>query len=90
VDSEVNVRALSAFFADPGQTRDVLIELGVPGGRCGCRSGDDALALAQRVSDLPGLRLRGLELYEGVLLGDDPQPHVEALVLQGAALSCRM
>lgn len=90
VDSEVNVRALSAFFADRGQTLDVLIELGVPGGRCGCRSVDDALALAQRVSDLPGLRLRGLELYEGVLHGDDPQPQVEALLQQAAALACRM
>ncbi|HGU6525395.1 TPA: amino acid deaminase [Klebsiella pneumoniae] len=90
VDSEVNVRTLSAFFADQGQTLDVLIELGVPGGRCGCRSVDDALALAQRVSDLPGLRLRGLELYEGVLHGDDPQPQVEALLQQAAALACRM
>lgn len=80
------MRALSAFFADQGQTLDVLIELGVPGGRCGCRSVDDALALAQRVSDLPGLRLRGLELYEGVLHGDDPQPQVEALLQQAAAL----
>lgn len=68
----------------------MLIELGVPGGRCGCRSVDDALALAQRVSDLPGLRLRGLELYEGVLHGDDPQPQVEALLQQAAALACRM
>lgn len=90
VDSEVNVRALSTFFADQGQTLDVLIELGVPGGRCGCRSVNDALALAQRVSDLPGLRLRGLELYEGVLHGDDPQPQVEALLQQAAALACRM
>ena len=32
VDSEVNVRALSTFFADRGQTLDVLIELGVPAG----------------------------------------------------------
>lgn len=84
------MRALSTFFADQGQTLDVLIELGVPGGRCGCRSVNDALALAQRVSDLPGLRLRGLELYEGVLHGDDPQPQVEALLQQAAALACRM
>lgn len=53
VDSESNVRTLSAFFADRGQTLDVLIELGVPGGRCGCRSVDDALALANLVSGLP-------------------------------------
>ncbi|MGM1328831.1 amino acid deaminase, partial [Klebsiella michiganensis] len=41
-------------------------------------------------ADLPGLKLRGLELYEGVLHGDDPQPQVEALLRQAADLACRM
>lgn len=68
----------------------MLIELGVPGGRCGCRSVEDALALAQAAAELPGLTLRGLELYEGVLHGDDPQPQVEALLRQAADLACRM
>lgn len=90
VDSEANARTLSAFFSPRQQTLDVLIELGVPGGRCGCRSVEDALALAQLVADLPGLTLRGLELYEGVLHGDDPQPQVEALLQQAATLACRM
>ncbi|WP_434666248.1 amino acid deaminase [Klebsiella sp. B345] len=90
VDSAANARALSAFFSARQQTLDVLIELGVPGGRCGCRSVEDALALAQLVADLPGLTLRGLELYEGVLHGDDPQPQVEALLQQAATLACRM
>lgn len=90
VDSAANARALSAFFSTRQQTLDVLIELGVPGGRCGCRSVEDALALAQLVADLPGLTLRGLELYEGVLHGDDPQPQVEALLQQAATLACRM
>ncbi|MFK3705344.1 amino acid deaminase [Klebsiella sp. NPDC088457] len=90
VDSLANARTLSAFFNARQQTLDVLIELGVPGGRCGCRSVDDARALAQAVGDLPGLKLRGLELYEGVLHGDDPQPQVEALLQQAAALACQM
>lgn len=90
VDGEANARTLSAFFSARQQTLDVLIELGVPGGRCGCRSVKDALALAQLVADLPGLTLRGLELYEGVLHGDDPQPQVEALLQQAATLACRM
>ncbi|VDR29969.1 D-threonine aldolase [Raoultella terrigena] len=90
IDSLANARALSAFFAERRQTLDVLIELGVPGGRCGCRSVEDALALAQAASELPGLTLRGLELYEGVLHGDDPQPQVEALLRQAADLACRM
>ncbi|MCX3410311.1 amino acid deaminase [Raoultella ornithinolytica] len=90
VDSLANARTLSAFFSARQQTLDVLIELGVPGGRCGCRSMDAALALAQEVATLPGLTLRGLELYEGVLHGDDPQPQVEALLRQAAGLACQM
>ncbi|VUS46435.1 amino acid deaminase [Klebsiella spallanzanii] len=89
-DSLANARTLSAFFSERRQTLDVLIELGVQGGRCGCRSVEDALALAQAVAELPGLKLRGLELYEGVLHGDDPQPQVEALLHQAAELACRM
>ncbi|WP_373393182.1 amino acid deaminase [Raoultella ornithinolytica] len=90
VDSLANARTLSAFFSARQQTLDVLIELGVPGGRCGCRSVDAALALVQEVATLPGLTLRGLELYEGVLHGDDPQPQVEALLRQAAGLACQM
>ena len=90
IDSLANARALSAFFSERRQTLDVLIELGVAGGRCGCRSVEDALALSQAAAELPGLRLRGLELYEGVLHGDDPQPQVEALLRQAADLACRM
>ncbi|HBC6589640.1 amino acid deaminase [Klebsiella oxytoca] len=90
IDSLANARALSTFFDERRQTLDVLIELGVAGGRCGCRSVEDALALAQVAAELPGLRLRGLELYEGVLHGDDPQPQVEALLRQAADLACRM
>ncbi|WKW02846.1 amino acid deaminase [Klebsiella oxytoca] len=90
IDSLANARALSAFFSERRQTLDVLIELGVAGGRCGCRSVEDALALAQAAAELPALRLRGLELYEGVLHGDNPQPQVEALLRQAADLACRM
>ena len=90
IDSLANARALSTFFDERRQTLDVLIELGVAGGRCGCRSVEDALALAQAAAELPGLRLRGLELYEGVLHGDDPQPQMEALLRQAADLACRM
>lgn len=90
VDSEANARALSDFFSQQGQTLDVLIELGVPGGRCGCRSTEQALALAKHVAELPGLRLRGLELYEGVLHGENPQPKIEALLQDAAALACQL
>lgn len=90
VDSIDNARALSAFFATQNQTLDILLELGVPGGRCGCRTAEQALTLAEQVATLPALRLRGLELYEGVLHGDNPQPKVEALLRDAAALACQL
>lgn len=90
VDSLSNASALSAFFNEKRQVLDVMIELGVTGGRCGCRSAADALQLANHISQLPGLRLRGLELYEGVLHGDNPQPKVEQLLREAAALACEL
>lgn len=90
VDSLENAHTLSAFFAQRQQTLDVMIELGVQGGRCGCRGTKAALALAQNVAQLPALRLRGLELYEGVLHGDNPQPQVETLLQAATQLACEM
>ncbi|MCT4702983.1 amino acid deaminase [Enterobacteriaceae bacterium H20N1] len=90
VDSVANAKTLSAFFSAQNQRLDILIELGVPGGRCGCRTAEQALALAEEISGLPGLRLRGLELYEGVLHGENPQPEVEALLRDAAALACQL
>ena len=90
VDSIDNACALSAFFAAQNQTLDILLELGVPGGRCGCRTTEQALALTEQIATLPALRLRGLELYEGVLHGENPQPKVEALLRDAAALACQL
>ncbi|WP_158782188.1 amino acid deaminase [Pantoea sp. BAV 3049] len=90
VDSLSNAQTLSAFFSSQGQKVDILLELGVPGGRCGSRTPEAALALAQQIALLPGLRLRGLELYEGVLHSDDPQPQVENLLRDAARLACQL
>ena len=46
---------------------DVLLELGVPGFRTGCRSHEEALALARALAASPAVRLCGLECYEGGL-----------------------
>ncbi|MBJ3816321.1 amino acid deaminase [Shimwellia pseudoproteus] len=90
VDSLENARTLSGFFARHHQTLDVLVELGVNGGRCGCRSVSAARQLAEEIAALPGLTLRGLELYEGVLHGDNPQAQIESLLRDAAALACDM
>ncbi|HAT1683353.1 TPA: amino acid deaminase [Klebsiella oxytoca] len=90
VDNLDNARALAGFFNERQQTLDLLVELGVSGGRCGCRTAKEVLALADEIFQLPGLRLRGLELYEGVLHGQDPQPHIEALLRDAAVLACQL
>jgi D-serine dehydratase len=54
------------------QPLDVLIELGLPRGRTGCRDHHTALDLARAVHASPAVRLVGIECYEGLWTqGDD-------------------
>tara|TARA_R110000850_G_scaffold121597_4_gene239356 strand:- start:352 stop:1560 length:1209 start_codon:yes stop_codon:yes gene_type:complete len=78
VDSQENVRQLGRFFAERGLTLSVLIEVGVTGGRCGCRTQQQILALAETIADEPALLLAGLEGYEGVVHGDNPEADIRA------------
>jgi D-serine dehydratase len=48
------------------QPHDVLLEVGVDGGRTGCRTHAQALALAQRLRSSAATRLVGIECYEGL------------------------
>lgn len=72
VDCAEQVEQLAAFFGAAGQSVQVLIELGPPGGRTGVRSDAqmqpllDALARAGAA-----VRLAGIEVYEGVLKEED-------------------
>jgi D-serine dehydratase len=68
-----SLRQVELVESRTGQsTFDVLLELGVPGGRSGVRDAGDAIALARRIHDGGRLRLRGLECYEGLgATGDD-------------------
>lgn len=72
VDSAENLDQLGAFFGAAGISLNILIEVGVEGGRCGLRDDDEVMALARRAATLPGIALAGLEGYEGVVHGDDP------------------
>ena len=78
VDSHENVRQLGRFFAERGLTLSVLIEVGVEGGRCGCRDQQQILSLAEVIANEPALSLVGLEGYEGVVHGDDPESGIRA------------
>src|SRR5512133_2557043 len=44
---------------------DVLLEMGIPGQRTGCRTLADALHLAQKIAASPAVRFGGIECYEG-------------------------
>lgn len=52
---------------------DVLVELGLPGGRTGCRSDAQALALARAAHGSPAVRLVGIACYEGLWAQADSQ-----------------
>lgn len=62
---------------------DCLLEIGIPGKRTGCRTQDEALAVAAAIHASPALRLGGIECYEGnVAQGDSEHDRraVEALM----------
>lgn len=68
VDSAALVEQLGSFFASSGQRLNVLLELGVQGGRTGIRN-DEQLeeALAALARWKHSIALCGVEIYEGVL-----------------------
>ena len=71
-DSIAGVRLLDEALAAAGASRplQVLVELGFPGGRTGCRTAAEALAVAEAVGQAPTLALAGCSGYEGGI-GDD-------------------
>ncbi|MGM8851148.1 amino acid deaminase [Salinicola halophyticus] len=78
VDGADNVRDLGAFFAARGLTLNVLIELGIDGGRCGCRTASQVDALVAAIAEQPALALVGIEGYEGMIGGGDEVAAVRA------------
>jgi D-serine deaminase-like pyridoxal phosphate-dependent protein len=69
-DSVEGVDRMAAALGGRPTPVSVLVELGVPGGRAGARSRDEALAVARRVAAAPGLDLAGAECFEGVYRQD--------------------
>jgi len=57
----------------------LLVELGMPGKRAGCRSDAEALALAHAVARAPGLQLAGFEGYEGLQVTSDRAADIAAV-----------
>ncbi len=64
-DTPGNARALSEAAQAAGLVADVVVDIDTGGHRTGITAGQPALALAQLVDQLPGLRLRGMLCYDG-------------------------
>jgi D-serine dehydratase len=78
VDSAAQVEQLGSYISAQQQTLNVLIELGVPGGRAGVRDESqfrEVLTALDRWKNT--LRLCGIEVYEGVL---DNEPAIRAFL----------
>jgi D-serine deaminase-like pyridoxal phosphate-dependent protein len=76
VDSPEAVARMEAVLTrePPRRPLQVLVELGMPGGRTGVRSDAGALALAAQVAAARHLRLAGFEAYEGLSAPDRAAP----------------
>lgn len=74
VDSVAGVRLLAerVAAAGPGRRLNVLVEGGLAGGRCGVRSVDEAVAVAEAVRAAGAhLALVGVEGFEGLVRNED-------------------
>ncbi len=68
VDSAAEVDQLGAFYAKRGQRLQVLLELGVNGGRTGVRDEEQLQSVLESlVRNREAIALAGVEMYEGVL-----------------------
>jgi D-serine deaminase-like pyridoxal phosphate-dependent protein len=66
--------------SDPSGPRlRVLVELGLPGGRAGCRSVDEAVMVARSAAAAPSLRLAGAAGYDGGIGHDDSEATLAAV-----------
>ncbi|WP_067682530.1 amino acid deaminase [Nocardia miyunensis] len=69
IDSVAAITMIDAAIAATGAevTFKVLLEVGLPGGRAGIRTTEDALAVAEAVHGSSHLLLGGVETYEGLV-----------------------
>lgn len=62
-DSAPTIEGLSIAFADAAKPLTVLVECDTGMGRCGVQTPQAALALAEKITNSPGLRFGGLMTY---------------------------
>ena len=84
-DSVAGVRLMRAALdglgadATPNRPLDVIVDLGLPGGRTGCRDVDTAVTVGRAVHEAEWLRLAGVGGFEGALAGDRSAQSLERI-----------
>ena len=68
VDAIAQVHALADAAGAAGTTIEVLLEVDIGMGRCGVAAGRPALELARAIAGVPGVRLHGIQAFEGHLV----------------------
>ncbi len=88
VDSADLVNLLSAYFCERGQRLNVLVELGVTGGRAGVRNDQQLEEVLTEIDRSNGsVVLSGVEVYEGVL---NEEASVRALLRRAVETTRRL
>lgn len=95
IDSPVQLRILERVAQRCGLARrfTVLLELGLPGGRTGCRTVPQAMELARAVAASAHAVLAGVECYEGLNVSGDSEADSKLVTglmadLRRVALQC--
>lgn len=63
VDSEITAQGISEQAHKDGCKVRVVIELDIGSGRCGVQSPEEALSLARKIADMPGLAFKGIMTF---------------------------
>ena len=88
VDSIAQVDQLGAYFSGIGQRVQVLLELGVEGGRAGVRNDEQLASVLQALDRWAGsIVLAGIEVYEGVL---EDEAHIRAFLERAVEATRRL
>jgi D-serine dehydratase len=88
VDSAMQVNQLGSFFSEKGQCLNVLLEVGVVGGRTGVRDDGQVQEVLSSLSRWAGtVSLAGIEVYEGVL---EDEGEIRALLQHALAITRKL
>jgi D-serine deaminase-like pyridoxal phosphate-dependent protein len=91
IDHVDQAAAISSVATAAGVTVGLLIEVDIGMGRCGVPPGTSGLALARRIIDMPGVRLDGIQAFEGHLVNviDRAERGRRAIEAMGLAVETR-